>query len=314
MNPFDLDGPSFLFLFAALAVAALIAAFLLKRKLQGPSDPPLEEPRLSPDELGYLSGGPALAVHSTVATLVDSGRMSFDHANQTLRRTTDESGNTPLEQAILRSGETISVKEAYAAAVPDLDTIRRKLERLGMLLTSSQGQAARWWPILFVFLVIAFGAIKILVGLGRDKPVSFLIVGCIVLGVLAVVLLGKRQVLTRRGLAFLAALRERHSALKTASTKAPSTLVGNDLALAVSLFGVGILAGGAYAGLQQAMLPAARSGWIDSGTGSSCSGGWSSCGGGSTCSSGASCGGGGDGGGGSGCGGSGCGGCGGGGD
>lgn len=315
MNPFDLDGPSFLFLFFVLSVAALIGGFYLRKKLQGPSEPLREEPRLSPDELGYLSGGPALAVHSTIAALVDSRRMNFDHSTETLQRVTDESGNTPLEQAILRTGHTISVKEAYAAAVPDLDVIRRKLERLGLLLTSDQVQTSRVWPAFIALLVFAFGAIKIFVGLSRDKPISFLAVACVVLGVLTYALFFKRQALTLRGRAFLSALRERNAALKTASSKAPSTLMGPDLAMAVSLFGVGILAGGAYAGLQRAMMPAARSGWLDGSPGSSCSAGWSSCsscgGGSSSCSGGSSCGG--DSGGSSCGGGGGCGGCGGGG-
>ncbi len=309
MNPFELEGPLFLVVFTVTAVLAVLAAWGLRVLMREPSAPLPEEPALTPYELGYLAGGP-LAVHTALAHMVDAGILGFDHATNRLSKRSDAEAKGPLEQAIVAAGPSFEVKQAYEVSGPVLDQMRKRLEDLGLLLTRERTVWARLLPPLLLLLVVVFGVIKIGVGISRDRPVAFLFIGCgVVLGI-SLILALRRVVLSRRGADLLTRLREKHAALQTSARKAPATLAGRDLTLAVGLFGAGVLAGGSFAGLHRAMRPAAAGGWIDSGGGawSSCSSGWSGCGTGwaSTCGSGCS-GGGGDGGGG------GCGGCGGGG-
>jgi hypothetical protein len=180
------------------------------------------------------------------------------------------------------------------------DSIRSRLEQLGLFLSDAQALKAQIYPSLIVVILLGIGLCKMAVGISRDKPVGLLLIcifGLLVLG--AGFFVKPQRQRSRYGEIIFNDLTNRLQHLKTANSS------DSELVLAVALFGATVLmADMALADLYQMLTPiaAASSG---SGGGSGGSGGSDGGSGGCGGSSGS------DGGGSGGCGG--CGGCGGGG-
>src|SRR6185503_4169307 len=94
------------------------------------------------------------------------------------------------------------------------------------------------------------------VGLSRGKPVVFLVILMVVLGVIALVLLANRPRRTTSADTVVKASRTQYAA----ALRAPRN---QDVAIAVALGGTAVLAGTAYAGWDEIRRPPASS---DSGT------------------------------------------------
>jgi uncharacterized protein (TIGR04222 family) len=186
------------------------------------------------------------------------------------------------------------IGEVRQEADRTLQWIDKRLKEMGLLVADGQARLVRLVPTLLVLGVAVFGIIKIGVGLSRGKPVAFLVVLCVATVLIALIGFARGVHRTVRGDRVLTRLKQENAALEHTARRKPSELAGDDLALAMGLFGIGILAYGPLAPLGTALRPPAGTGGC--GAGGGCGGG---CGGG--------------GGGGGGCGGGGCGGCGGGG-
>jgi hypothetical protein len=89
----------------------------------------------------------------------------------------------------------------------------------------------------------------------------------------------QKAVRTRRGQYALRHLRQTNAALRSSAVAAAATLAGADLALAVGLWGPGVLTGSPLDSLRMALRPSTASGSDGSGGSGSCgSSGGSSCG------------------------------------
>ena len=298
MNPFDLRGPEFLTLYVFLFLGILGLAAALRWHWRQPADEPGPEALdLAPFEVAYLAGGPTLAVNAAIARLVHEGALTVNASDRKLLRKEGgalSKGASRLEKAVfceVDPGSRTGLADVRQRVASDLEPIRQRLQHLGLVVADDGAVLARFVPLLLLLVVPAFGFIKIMVGLSRDRPVSFLVVLCIVSFVVALVGFARAVVRSRRGDRALALLKEANAAMETSAQRRPEALAGDDLVLALGLFGMGVLAGGPLADLQAALRPKpGAASW------------------GGTCGSGSSCGGGGCGGG---CGGGGCGGCGG---
>ncbi len=298
MNPFDWSGPFFLQLYVGLGILALGLALWWRHSLNHLRSAETTLPELHAYEIAHLIGGPPRAVDTALAHLVESGVLKFDESNRTFHKIGDLPRDAhPLEKVLVGAIRTSAdVAALRTAAASEIGRIRERLERLGLELNDSQVSTARWYPLLPLVAVLVFGLIKLGIGLERDRPVGFLILGSVILAVVCLVLINSVSRLSRRGRQQIDEIRARHAALEVAASKAPATLVGPDLTLAVCLFGPMVLAGGPLMPMQQIMhgnvLPGGG-GAYGNACGSSCGSSGSSCGGSS-------------------CGGGGCGGCGGG--
>lgn len=316
MNPLDLPGPAFLALYVALGAVALVAALVLKRWAQGPGGEPSEAllDSLTPYDVAFLRGGPDAAAQAAIASLVHRGRLAVEDTDLVVppgagaegelvgdgvyRGVPRRAPDHPLDAAILAAVGTrrsfVGVqREASSAA----ESIGVSLER-AQLMRSKAALGGRNLAVgAPAAALIVLGTVKLFVGLSRDRPVLFL--ALLLLLTLPLLSIRVKPGCTRLGDRVLALLTDRNDALRMTASTAPQQLGGDDLALAVGLFGSSVLVGGALASV--AMLWPAHA---LASTTSTWGGGASSCGtscGGSSCG-GSSCGGG--------CGG-GCGGCGG---
>jgi uncharacterized protein (TIGR04222 family) len=179
---------------------------------------------------------------------------------------------------------------------PLAEKLRRNLESAGLMLSHGQRFQVQLITSVPLMLMMVIGMVKVLIGLERERPVTFLAIALVVSLIVLCVVLSKVARRTPAGEAVWKRMAKPVMAprLKESEPVLPET--GHLAAMAVALAGTHALAGAGYEPLYQTVhRPQASS---SSGCGSS------GCGA-------SGCGGGGDGGGGDG--GGGCGGCGGGG-
>lgn len=298
LNPFNFTGPHFLGFYAELIVVTFFAAAGLRWLGRRPHDDPPTNLDLGPYDVAYLAGGERLATYSALANLVRTGAVIVDRTSHQVKRGDEPPTDAPeLEKALHAQldphlGTAVSAVPQHAAAV--LREIRGRLEEMALVPSRHRFLQSYWLSLALVFALFTFGAIKVAVGISRNKPVLFLSLmaaGALVVGLLTFARPARRS---GRGERALRMLRDQHRALETTARRDPERLTSDDLGLAIGLYGLGILTVGPLADLRATVQQsgAASSGWYGCGTGGSCGGG--------------------DGGG-AGCGGGGCGGCGGGG-
>jgi uncharacterized protein (TIGR04222 family) len=292
MNPLDLPGPQFLGFYAVLFLAAVLLAVFLRWWLRQPGDEVSPEAlMLAPEEVAYLGGGEERVVNSAIASLVQSGALEVSATEPNVHPQGEEppAGASPLQRAVFaaaRSTPGITIAAVRSAVAPQVTPIRKRLQELELIVAEDRVGLARWLPFLLVLCVPLFGTMKIFVGISRNRPVTFLILFCIASALVAGFGFARAILRSRRGDRVLARLKQENAAMEFQAGRRADALAGQDLVLALGLFGMGILAGGPLSRLETALKPPpSTSGWA-----SSCSGG-GGCGGG--------------------CGGGGCGGCGG---
>jgi uncharacterized protein (TIGR04222 family) len=240
-------------------------------------------------EVAYLTGGPDRAVESALASLIQNRVIEASSSKGRFKVVTELPQEAhSFEQSvvdILARHATRSIRDFRRSLASELEDISERLTSGGLTISSSARSGIRKVFTATVLALTLFGFIKVMVGIDRDRPVTYL--GWMLLGTQVVHLLPRRIPLrTSGGSRVLRDLQRRNYALKTTAKSNRESLSGLDAAMTLGLFGVA--AWGSYSSLNLP-FPAGRA---------SSSGGSAGCGG-AACGS--SCGGG--------CGG-GCGGCG----
>jgi uncharacterized protein (TIGR04222 family) len=305
-NPLDWNGPEFLGGYILVTIVAALVAFVVRCMFvpgHNAEEAKFGKP-LDPYEAACLAAGPARSVLAAFAALVQAG---------TLQIVAEESkalGLFTTKKNLIRQGKPLpehahrlerALFQATAmpakdlaplttAGMPIAQEIKDELVKRG-LLQAGPPPVRNVASSLIMATPLLLGGAKIAVGLSRDRPVALLVALCVLTFVAALGFLLARSRLSAAGKVTLESLQAKHSTTRQFAMSAAGTLAPPDLAMAIGLFGVGMLAAGPLAEFH-AMLPRASGG------------------GGCSTSSGCGCGGSGGGCGGGGCGG-GCGGCGG---
>jgi len=282
LGPFDLTGGPFLSLYLALLAAALVAGYLIPRGLR----PAGRRQRVTDvDELAMLAGGKPRFADAAVTRLLASGALEMAGRNRFIV-TPGATGASAAERRLLALSSPIRWRDIKLALDSSTDPLDQRLVHRGLVMDTSERARLRFWATLPFALLIAFGAIKMIIGSARDRPIGYLTALVAVTVIVAVVRWFTVDRRTDAGLEALGEARARAQRIRRAPTS-------GEMGEAVALFGTAVLAGSVWEDYHR----------LRSAGGSDSSAACGSDGGG---------GGGGDGGGG-GCGG-GCGGCGGGGD
>lgn len=309
MNPLDWNGLNFLWLYTLALLAAIGAAIALRWWFRRPND---ELSRgindLDSYEIAYLTGGKYLAVSAAIVSLVRRGLLTASPENRWIvaRDSTPRDAH-PLECRVhgaVQPGLGSDIRDVYrttATVFADLH-LDRRLTDFGLVVTRHCEIFGRLLPTLLVMSVACLGVIKICIGLARQRPVAFLVIGCVVSIVVALVGFARPLFRTRRGDKVLKEIKDANFPLQVTALTRTENLAADEIAWAIGLFGVGVLATGPLAKLRESLWgrrSTEEGSWIHSNNSSFDIGRGGGCGGGG-------CGGGGGGGGG-------CGGCGGGG-
>jgi uncharacterized protein (TIGR04222 family) len=300
----DLPGPQFLLLFAVLAIASLMIGVAIRLALAGPYAPYDQRlGELTPHELAAIGRGRWGVFAAGLVTLLKGGHVTLERDRRWRRGepigpSSVAVSSDPRTLLFLRAlyeklpaEGTFTMERALPAASDVADEVVDTAVRHGLRQGVARAALSGFLGFLPTLAVIALGVAKVIVGLQRNRPVVFLLIGLallIVMGLL-VVRIGRGR--TIAGWRTLRALRAEREPLRVAAASRAERLSTGDLAWAVSLYGVGVLQGTVWADAVSATKPP-RPSVTDGGNSSS------GCGTGS----GGSCGGG--------CGGGGCGGCG----
>ena len=279
MNPFDWDGPTFLFAYCLLLPVAVLLGLILPRLFRpGGRDQPVTDP----DSLAFLAGRETRFAEGVAARLLSTGALELDDG-RTFRRGPGDAVRAS-DRTVLALNAPFGWADMLRALRPEAAHIQRRLVSGGLLVDAGErGRVAMIASAPYI-LLFGFGLSKLLVGLARGRPVLFLAILLVVTLVLGLIRWSTVTDQTRAGRAAVKAARRQHDRLR----RAPTT---GETDLAVALFGPAVLAGSAFAAFHLMRAPASdgsSSGWSDSSGSSGCggdSGGSSGCGG---------CGGGGD--------------------
>lgn len=275
-DTWGISGPDFVRLFAILLAVTALAAWILRWRTDRRRDPAVRSAAdLTPTELAYVANGPDLVAVTVLWSLWRSGAIAVDNAliealeaeapsgldaealmspqfATASAATTVSIGPWPrdacddIEAEVLGSVRAAGVVRpaALSRSLREGDAMRSleaSLEQRGLLRSSTVRRRMQVAVVLAFLPLLLLGAVRVLVGGSRGKPVSNL-VGLLVL---AVVVLGGELIVRQlpRSTVRLADRAHRQHARRTlevtASLAAPAPLLDEPRALAA--LGAGVL-------------------------------------------------------------------------
>ena len=292
VNPLDWNGADFLALYLILLPAALVAGLVLRywmrRQLQ-PTARTLGE--MSSSEVAMLVGGPMRVVDAGVAALHAEGILRWEDTQKKLVRNDASRSLDPIEGAVLGIATGgLSDARTVTRAARAMEPLRDRLERRGFWFEKAAARRIAQLSAIPMLAVLALGGAKVALGIMRDRPITLLVILCVLAAIVALVFWFSRPARTPSGDVERARLLRASPAARHRSAPDRSS---NDLAMAVALGGTAILAGTALSGYHtaRAASPSSDSGTSSSDSSSESSSSDSGSDGGSSCGG---CGGGGD--------------------
>ena len=266
--------------FAAGAAATWVVAVALRWWCRGPSGgaPPVAE--LDPYETAYLAGGKDAVLPAAVAALVDQNFLKVDATGTRLARDPaagDAVPPHPVEHAVWNAvipGAAVTLEELNrGCSLPAAPSER--LVSLGLTVPRGFAAAGLALPLAVALLAPLLAALWMLVGPARGNSSSLQIALCVLATLAAAVAFGPPLHRTRRGDRVLAEFQAKHANLRTAVRAGADSHSGSELARAVALFGIAVLAAGPWAPVYAFLQPyagGARAADGHSGCGGGCGG------------------------------------------
>lgn len=284
MNPFDLRGPEFLLfylIFSAIVIAALV---LLRRRLESSSAPKIDlgDPYL----IAYLRDGKNEALRVALVALIDRGLLIYDGTRIERASHADPSQvRRPLEKALLEKfAKPYEPSSIFDDATLEIacDPYQETLKREQLLPDESVQQRRLMLTVAAFFILGGVGGIKVFIALERGRTnVAFLIILMVIAILIAIKVSSPR--LTARGAALLADVQTLYAGLKDRATFIRPGGATVEAMMLAATFGVGALAGDAFA-YTQILFPRPQKAATGASCGSTCGGSCgSSCGGGGGC-------------------------------
>jgi uncharacterized protein (TIGR04222 family) len=263
LGPFDLTGGPFLALYVFLLAVAVVAGFVMPRRLR----PPGRRQKVTDvDQLAFLAGGPRRFNEAVVSRLLATRSLTMIGRSR-FRANAPARAASPAEGRVLALASPIRWKAVASALRSYSRSVDRNLVASGLVMSRQDRFAVRFWALLPYLMLLAFGATKWVIGNARDRPIGYLSALLIVTMMLAIVRWVTIDLRTEAGTVALAEARRRSGRLKIAPTT-PET------DLAVALFGTAVLAGSGWSDFHRLRKSEAST------CGGGCSGGGGGCGGG----------------------------------
>jgi uncharacterized protein (TIGR04222 family) len=187
LNPFNWYGPEFLGLFWGLCCTLLPLACWLRYRGQGMKEMH-EGPPPSTYALARLAEHGRRVADSALAALYFSGHVVFTSSGL-VKRTTNPAPTDAYERSIWNrlavGGSPLADAQQWglSGSNPTLAALDNELEVAGLLLPRSERRRLDKLPLLTALALGLFGIIKVLVGVNRDRPVGFLLLSLLGLGI-----------------------------------------------------------------------------------------------------------------------------------
>ncbi len=234
LGPFDLTGEPFLILYISLLSGVLIAALITPTILRSPGR---WQTVSDEDELAYLSGGASRFAEAVTTRLLAAGALVM--SDKTIF-TVDRAATTAVgvEADVLRLPSPLEWKRLKQELETRVGPVKRRLIAAGLVMDHADTRRVWFWVVTPFLALLAFGAIKLGIGLMRDRPVGFLAI-LMAITTICMFLAANIKPLTKAGRDVLAAARRDADRLQVAPTTA-------EVGLAVALFGPVVLAGSGW--------------------------------------------------------------------
>ncbi len=260
-NPMNFTGPEFLTFYIFLVVMGIALAAWLRFSLCLVSANINQQPDLNTYEIAFLAGGNHRLIMAAITSLVKQGYVEVLKEKSPFGRTQSKLVVTgkidaiadPVEKAVAQDilATDGAIEQVFQNSTGMKDSIRSRLEQLGLFPSDAQALKAQIYPSLIVVILLGIGLCKMAVGISRDKPVGLLLICIFGLLVLGARFFVKPQ-RSRYGEIIFKDLRNRLQHLKTANSS------DSELVLAVAFFGATVLmADMALADLYQMLTPTA---------------------------------------------------------
>lgn len=225
-------GSEFLLFYMMMLVFAGLAAWWMPTRLRSRGR------RSVPDDhesIALLGGGPARFADSILADLYARGAL-VEGAKGELAVTERSAATSPAAQALLATGAPVTFQAASQALVLHADRLAARLQRAGLLLHPEERTRLRWLSIAPFAVLLMIGLYRQRAGSALGEPTEYLIILMVLTVVLAIIRFARFDPRTAAGIALVKDLRQRNSRL----ARAPRA---EEAALAVALFGTGVLVG-----------------------------------------------------------------------
>ncbi len=213
LNPFNWYGTEFLLLFWVLGATLLPLACWVRYRGRGPLETYAGD-LPSTYALARLAQRGRLVADSALAALAYTGHIVFPAPNMVRR--TNQAPPTNAYELSLWSGldptgsPLAEIRQwGLSASNSALQALDAELLAAGLLLPAPERRRLNKLPLATAAALGLFGVIKLLVGLSRDRPVSFLVVSLVVLAFVTGLVMHLSAWATGRGAAVLHGLEER---------------------------------------------------------------------------------------------------------
>ncbi|MGQ0801032.1 MAG: TIGR04222 domain-containing membrane protein, partial [Pseudomarimonas sp.] len=227
-SPLDWSAEAFLQLFVALSVVAIGIAWITRRQGRDIAAPVLT-PEPSVWELAYLSGGPERVADAAVTQLLAQNAARWDGASGRLHPTLAQAELDPPSLAALRCLKADSKLDVAFPRITRAQTpLREALIRRRLWLDDDAAVRLAWISAAAPLCVAAFGALRIALAIGRDRPFVFLLILTVVMTMIGLTFAFKLPGRSRAADRYLRLAKSRHSV----AVRAPRN---DQLALAVAL-------------------------------------------------------------------------------
>jgi uncharacterized protein (TIGR04222 family) len=247
-NPINFTGSEFLTFYISLGVLGIVLASWLRFFLCLANDTTNQYPDLNAYEIAFLAGGNNRMIMTAITSLVKQGyievikeKLPFSNfttrpQSKLLLRGKIDNIIDLVEKSVAQDilATDAEIKQVFQKSTGMKDSIRSRLQQLGLFLSDAQALKAQIYPSLIVVILLGLGLCKMFVGISRDKPVGFLSICMFV-----ILCLGSRFFVkphrSRYGDRIFNDLTIRLQDLKTDNSS------DSTLALAVALFGATVL-------------------------------------------------------------------------
>lgn len=285
-DTWGIGGTTFLLAYTGAFVVLLVLVVVMRERMTSGAAP---SRALYPYEVALLSGGRRRAIAASLIMLRAAGSISAAKGRlHRVGKPGQEAG--PLDKAVLAGiagGCKASQLEKRPKVRRQLDMIKGRLESDGFVTGPGERARARLLTLLVLGPFLMLGIARLVAGVRNDRPVGFLTVLLVVVGVIALILICTGPTTTRTGDKALKQVRRDARYLDPKKSPAWTTYGFEGMALSVALYGSAALlsidpAFAAEAHLERELGQAA-SGSSGGDGGSGCGGGGDGGGGGGGC-------------------------------
>ncbi len=183
-NPLDWQGPTFLALYAGLLALVILISWVGRTWLLQSADTyqftPGSADAIGPVDIAWMQGGPARAIDCALVELAQKDAITIEGDRIAAGKNAAQArGDHRVSELILGSVASSSIARQYSFlrrdALVGIDGVRQNLVDKGLVLDRSQRLAAASLPLALHGGLLAFAIAKVVVGVGRGKPIGFLL-------------------------------------------------------------------------------------------------------------------------------------------